>query len=59
LETNAVPQHDRVQKLVESLTNCLAELDSIGAAVAAAHLDSALHALQRQFGPASELSDTE
>jgi hypothetical protein len=54
-----VPQHDRVQKLVESLTNCLAELDSIGAAVAAAHLDSALHALQRQFGPASELSDTE
>lgn len=43
-------QQDRVQNLVETLHNCLVELDQVGAQIAAAHVDSALHALQRQFG---------
>jgi hypothetical protein len=59
METNAVPDHARIQKLVDALTSCLAELDEMGAQVAAAHLDSALHALERQFGPAANVSNTE
>lgn len=59
VETYAVPDYARIQKLVDSLTSCLAELDELGADVAAAHLDSALHALELQFGPAANVSNTE
>jgi len=52
-----VVQHDRVQKLMETLTNCLVELDGVDAAVAAAHVDSALHALIRQFGVSANTSN--
>lgn len=45
-----MPEHVRVQKLMETLVNCLVELDGVDAAIAAAHVDSALHALTRQFG---------
>lgn len=43
-------ENDRVQKLIETLTNCLSELDEVDAPIAAAHVDSALQALQSQFG---------
>jgi len=52
-------EHDRIRKLVETLTDCLVELDRIEAHIAGAHLDSALHALRRQFGFAEEISVTE
>lgn len=42
-------KHDRLQKLVDTMTSCLAELDSMEAYVAGAHLDSALQALRRQL----------
>jgi dsRNA-specific ribonuclease len=48
METNAVSKHDRFQKLVDTMTSCLAELDSMEAYVAGAYLDSALQALRRQ-----------
>jgi hypothetical protein len=59
LERNAVSENDRVRELVDALTKCLAELDSIDAPVAAAHLDAALQALRRQFGLSPNTSDTE
>lgn len=59
METNAVPDHERVEKLAEVLTNCLSELDQLNAHVAAAHLDSALHALSRQFDLPVNISDPE
>jgi len=49
MEKNAVSKHDRMQKLVDTMTSCLVELDSLEAYVAGAHLDSALQALRRQL----------
>jgi flagellar biosynthesis regulator FlbT len=57
METNAVSEHDRMQKLVDTMTSCLAELDSIDAHVAGAHLDAALQALRRQFELARNISN--
>lgn len=37
-----------IETLVERLTLCLADLDRIGAHIPAAHVDAALHALQRR-----------
>jgi hypothetical protein len=59
LETNAVTKHDSARNIVEELQQKLAELDAIGAEVAAAHLDSAIQALRRQFQLNLEYSDTE
>jgi hypothetical protein len=42
---------------METLTNCLAELDELDAAVAAAHVDTALHALATQFGAGRNASN--
>ncbi|MBB4859746.1 hypothetical protein HNO88_003075 [Novosphingobium chloroacetimidivorans] len=49
----------RVEDLTETLTKCLAALDEIGAQVAAAHVDAALHALRRQFDSTQEISTSE
>jgi hypothetical protein len=38
-----------IETLVERLTECLADLDRIGAYIPAAHVDAALNALQRRF----------
>ena len=52
-------KHDSARNIVEELQQKLAELDAIGAEVAAAHLDSAIQALRRQFQLNLEYSDTE
>jgi hypothetical protein len=59
MEMYAVFEQNRVQKLVETLTGCLSELDAVGAQIAAAHVDSALHALQRQYGATLNTSKAE
>lgn len=59
METTAVCESDRVKNLTEILAKCLAALDEIGAQVAAAHVDSALHALKRQFDTDREGSTSE
>lgn len=59
METNTVAESDRVEKLSETLMQCLVALDEIGADVAAAHVDSALHALRRQFDLPDEDSTSE
>jgi hypothetical protein len=38
-----------IETLVERLTECLADLDRIGAHIPAAHVDAALHALQPRY----------
>lgn len=50
-------KHDRMQKLVDTMTRCLAELDSMEAYVAGAHLDTALQALQRHLALAGNPSN--
>jgi hypothetical protein len=59
METNVVSKHDRLQKLVAAMNSCLAELDTLGAHVAGAHLDAALQALQREFSRSPKSSDTD
>jgi hypothetical protein len=50
METYAVPEEESVDRLIESLESCLAELDRIEAHFSAAHVETALNALRRQFG---------
>ena len=59
METLAVPKIERLQKIISTLTECLSEMDEIGAHVAAAHLDSALIALQSQFDLHPNISNSE
>lgn len=58
-ESTAVPELDRVQMLVNTLKDCLAEIDRLDVPLAGAHVDSALQALHRRYGAASEVSDLE
>jgi hypothetical protein len=55
----AVSEHDQIQRLVETLTNCLVDLDVIKADIAGAHLDAALQALRHQFGFSLKSSEPE
>ena len=59
LETNTVLNEDRIANVAEKLANCLEELDRLGADVAAAHVDSALQALRRQFDVQARASKAE
>lgn len=52
-------EQDQVQEIVATLLACLDKLDGIGARIAAAHVDTAVHALRRQFALAEEPSDIE
>jgi hypothetical protein len=48
-----------IETLVERLTLCLADLDRIGAHIPAAHVDAALHALQRRCQTVGYPSETD
>lgn len=48
-----------IETVVERLTSCLADLDRMGAHIPAAHVDAALHALQRQYELAGYPSETD
>ncbi|MEW9855842.1 hypothetical protein [Novosphingobium sp. M1R2S20] len=54
METYEVASHSHIEKLDQSLKSCLDELDQLDAAVAAAHLEAALHAFRRQFAVKAE-----
>lgn len=59
METSAVCEFNHAENLAQTLTNCRAALDELGAQVAAAHVDAALHALRRQFDLGPEDSTSE
>jgi hypothetical protein len=59
METKIVLDENPVEDIVETLNRLLVSLDEIGADIAAAYVDSAIHAIRRQFDLEPKSSDPE